>query len=46
MFNTNSQIKLKNSQNFLWNKNLVRRLIEESNICEDDNVIEIGEAKV
>lgn len=42
MFNKNNQIKLKNTQNFLQSKKLVSELIEESNICEDDIVIEIG----
>ena len=41
MFNKNNQIKLKNTQNFLQSKKLVSELIEESNICEDDIVIEI-----
>lgn len=45
MFNKNNQIKLKNTQNFLQSKKLVSELIEESNICEDDIVIEIGGGK-
>ena len=42
MFYEDAQIKLKDSQNFLHNKKLVFNLIEESNICKDDIVIEIG----
>lgn len=42
MFNEDNRIKLKNSQNFLHSKKLVFDLIEESNICKDDIVIEIG----
>lgn len=45
MFNKDNQIKLKNTQNFLQSKKLVSELIEESNICEDDIVIEIGGGK-
>lgn len=41
MFKDN-RIKLKDSQNFLHSKKLVFDLIEDSNICKDDIVIEIG----
>ncbi|AFS78141.1 rRNA (adenine-N(6)-)-methyltransferase [Gottschalkia acidurici 9a] len=45
MFNKDNQTKLKNSQNFLHSEKLVSELIAESNICEDDIVIEIGGGK-
>lgn len=45
MFNNDDNIKLKHSQNFLHNKNLVSELIRESNICKDDIVLEIGGGK-
>lgn len=45
MFNKDKNIKLKHSQNFLHNKNLVSELIRQSNICEDDIVVEIGGGK-
>ena len=45
MFNKNNQIKLKDSQNFLHSKKLVTELIEESNICENNIIIEIGGGK-
>lgn len=45
MFNKDNNIRLKHSQNFLQNKNLVSELIKESNICKDDIVVEIGGGK-
>jgi 23S rRNA (adenine-N6)-dimethyltransferase len=42
MFNKDNQIKLEDSQNFLYRKKLVSELIRKSNICKDDIVIEIG----
>jgi 23S rRNA (adenine-N6)-dimethyltransferase len=33
------------SQNFLWNRELVRRLVRESSISPDDTVVEIGPGK-
>ena len=36
---------LKNSQNFLINKNLVRNLIVKSKLEKNDTVIEIGPGK-
>ena len=45
MFNKDNQTKLKNSQNFLHSEKLVSELIEESNICKNDIVIEIGGGK-
>ncbi|HBR8112197.1 TPA: 23S ribosomal RNA methyltransferase Erm, partial [Klebsiella pneumoniae] len=36
---------IKDSQNFLHNKKLVQKLVEESNLSKEDTVYEIGPGK-
>lgn len=45
MLNRKKQLSLKNTQNFLKEKNLVSNLLEMTNISKEDAVIEIGGGK-
>ena len=43
--NNDDRTRIQNSQNFLTNKRLIKKLIHKTSLCPDDHVIEIGAGK-